>query len=50
MDRYQVAVMDMLGLPVVLSVMMTLMLTFRPLCVTTMVNGMQTFHMFAQVT
>ena len=43
------AVMDMLGLPVVLCVMMPLMLTFRPWCVTTMVNGIQTFHMFAQV-
>jgi hypothetical protein len=49
MDRYQVAVIDMLVLPVVLSVMMALMLTFRPWCVTTMVNGIQTCHMFAQV-
>ena len=49
MDKYQVAVIDMLGLSVVLSVMMALMLTFRPWCVATMVNGIQTFHMFAQV-
>ena len=49
MDRYQVVVTGMLGLPVVLSVMMVLMLTFRPWCVSTMVTGIQTCHMLVQV-